>query len=278
MPPELRPELQTALDLFRRGRFSDTVEKLSRLVERGRPVRRHDVPTEALLADALQLIGRNRDAQAIASRRLHETSDNHARFHLVLGNVCRARGQISRAIEHLQMAAAALPDPELSCWVQLRLMAAIGEMSGREAAITRLDDVTRTLTKYGDARPFAALHLWFVETDTMRGDLQSARRHLKTADSLLSQVDDVWLRGYLAINSSVVYYYHAEIEDARKWAETAITCARESGHRTTKRAAYANLGYFEFATGEFLKAEEHFQIALESCEQGSVNEIAILER
>ena len=156
-------------------------------------------------------------------------------------------------------------------------MAAIGELSGREAAMARLEEVKRTLTRSGNARPFAALHLWFVETDTMKGDLHSAQRHLKTANSLLLQVDDVWLRGFLAINSSVVYFYHAEIEEARRWAETAILCARESGHRTTIRAAHANLGYFEFSTGNLSSAEDHFQVALESCEAGSVNEIAILD-
>lgn len=273
-----RPELHTALDFFRHGRFSETVATLRRSCERNKSFRRSDPAAEALLADALQLIGQNAEAQLIASRNLQASSEHHGHFHLVLGNVLRARGDISKAIEHLQIAVAtAEPDRDLCCWAQLRLMAAIGELSGRDAALARLDGVTRTLTKCGNARPFAALHLWFVETDTMRGDLRSARRHLKTADSLLSQVDDVWLRGYLAINSSVVHYYHAEIEEARRWAETAILCARQSGHRTTKRAAHANLGYFEFATGAFSAAEDHFQIALESCEQGSVNEIAILD-
>ena len=278
MLPEPRPELQTALDFFRRGRFSDTAATLQRLSSNGKSFRKNDFLSDALLADALQLIGRNGDAHSIASRNLQVSSEHQPRFHLVLGNVLRARGQISKAIEHFQIAAATTgPDRELSCWAQLRLMTAIGALSGHEAALTKLDEVTRALTKHGNARPFAALHLWFVETDTMKGDLQSASRHLKTAASLLSQIDDVWLRGYLAINSSVVHYYHAEIEEARRWAEIAILSARESGHRTTKRAAYANLGYFEFATGEFSRAEEHFQIALDSCEQGSVNEIAILD-
>ena len=143
--------------------------------------------------------------------------------------------------------------------------------------MARLEEVKRTLTSPGTHGPFAALHLWFVETETIKGDLHSAQRHLKTANSLLLHVDDVWLRGFLAINSSVVYFYHAEIEEARRWAETAILCARESGHRTTIRAAHADLGYFEFSTGNLSSAEAHFQVALESCEAGSVNEIAILD-
>ena len=278
MLPEPSPEVHTAIDLLRRGRFSETVAILKPLSERGISSRKNDPLSQALLADALQLTGHNDDAQTIATRHLRTTSEHHARFHFVLGNVLRARGHTPKAIEHLQAAVAtAGSDRELYCWAQLRLMAAIGELSGREAAMARLEEVKRALTQYGNARPFAALHLWFVETDTMKGDLSSARRHLKTANSLLLQVDDVWLRGFLAINSSVVYFYHAEIEEARSWAETAIICARESGHRTTIRAAHANLGYFEFSTGQLSSAENHFQLALESCESGSVNEIAILD-
>ena len=277
MLPQPLPDVSAALDLFRRGRFSETVATLKRISEGPQAHRKTAPLIEALLADSLQQIGQNADAEIIASRSLQRLSAHSARCHFVLGNVLRSRGKISKAIEHLQIAvASANSDQETSCWAQLRLMTAIGELSGYEAALARLEEVKRTLTKYGNARPFAALHLWFVETDTMRGDLQSAQRHLKTADSLLSQVDDVWLRGYLAINSSVVHYYHAEIDEARRWAEDAIVWARESGHRTTKRAAYANLGYFDYAVGQFATAEKHFQIALECCERGSANEIAIL--
>ncbi len=47
--------------------------------------------------------------------------------------------------------------------------------------------------------------------------------------------------------------------------------------RTTNRAAHANLGYFEFAVGHFSRAEEYFHTALECCERGSANQIAILD-
>ena len=277
MLPNPPPEVHTALELLRRGRFTETAATLKRFSQ-GSHSQRKDLLVQALLADALERTGQNEDAEIIASRGLQKVSEHGARFHLVLGNVLRARGEIGKAIKHLQIAVAmAISDQEMSCWAQLRLMTAIGELRGREAAMARLEEVKRTLAKYGDARPFAALHLWFVETDTMRGDLHSARRHLKTADSLLSQIDDAWLRGYLAINSSVVHYYHAEIDEARRWAEAAIVWSRESGHRTTKRAAHANLGYFDFAVGQLARAEEHFQTALECCERGSVNEIAILD-
>jgi DNA-binding NtrC family response regulator/tetratricopeptide (TPR) repeat protein len=281
MLPEPPPEVLSALQLIRRGRFSETVAALKHFSDGPQSPRKKDFLGQALLADALQRVGRNENAELIASRTILKVSELPsvcARFHLVRGNVLRERGNIAKAVEHLQIAvAAASSDHEMSCWTQLRLMAAVAELNGREAAIPRLDEVTRTLARFGDARPFAALHLWIVETDTIRGDLDSARRHLKTADSLLSEVDDVWLRGYLAINSSVVHYNCAEIDEARRWAEIAIGCARVSGHRTTNYAAHANLGYFEFAIGQLGKAEEYFQTALGCCERGSANQIAILD-
>src|SRR5687767_11644257 len=121
-------------------------------------------------------------------------------------------------------------------------MAVIAEFSGAQTAMARLDEVKRALTRFGDARPFAALHLWLVEVESLRGNLNSARHHRDTADSLLSTAENIWLRGYLAVNSSVLYYYLAENIEARRWAEIAINCARTAGHRSTLRSAYANLG------------------------------------
>jgi DNA-binding NtrC family response regulator/tetratricopeptide (TPR) repeat protein len=274
-------EVRSALQLIRRGRFAETVSTLKQFCEGPQPLAKKDLAAQVLLADALQRIGQNQNAEIIASKHLPKVSaipSLYARYHLILGNVLRERGDLPKAIQHFQVAVAnANSDHELTCWTQLRLMTAIGELSGREIALAHLDSVKRALARLGDARPFAALHLWFVETDAMRGDVNSARRHLKTSESLLSQVDDVWLRGYLAINSSVVHYYCAEIDEARRWAEIAILNARESGHRTTKRAAYANLGYFDFAVGELARAEEYFATALECCERGSANEVAILD-
>jgi transcriptional regulator with GAF, ATPase, and Fis domain/tetratricopeptide (TPR) repeat protein len=182
------------------------------------------------------------------------------------------------AINHLQTAARlGQADRELSCWIQLRLMATIAELAGSQTAMACFAETKRCLTRFGDARPFAALHLWIAEIETTRGGLDSARRHLRMAQSLLAQVDDVWLNGYLAINSFGVSYCSAEISEARRWAEMAIECARLSGHAGARRAAHANLGHIEFSVGRLLKAEECFRLALECSEDGSAHHIAILD-
>ena len=281
MSVEPSPEVQSALQLVRRGRFSDAKTLLQQFSKEAVSRRKKDVFANAILADALQRTGFNEEAESIAKASLglrDGRPELNARFHLVLGNLFRERGDVAAATEHLQIAATlAISDQEFLCWAHLRLLGSVAELNGWQTALARVDEVRRILTRFGDARPFAALHLWHVETDTMVGALDNARRHLNIAESSLSKIDDAWLHGYLAINSSVLHYYSADVSEARRWAEVAIDCARESGHRTTRRAAYANLGYFEFARGQLAKAEEYFDVALQCCERGSANEIAILD-
>ncbi len=273
--------VQSALQLMRSGRFSEAVTVLEQARTLQGASHRPDLLEQVVLADALQRIGRNEQAQEIALGNLpkvRHSPELAARYHFVLGNVSRERGFATRAIEHLQMAASlAGSDLELACWSQLRLMLVISEHSGPLTALARLDDVKRSLTRFGDARPFAALHLWLVEAESTRGNLDNARHHLEIADSLLSNVEDVWLRGYMAINSCALNYYSADTAEAQRCAKEAISYAHQSGHRPTLLAAHANLGNIEFSLGQLPAAEKCFEVALSCCEKGSVNEIAILD-
>jgi DNA-binding NtrC family response regulator/tetratricopeptide (TPR) repeat protein len=273
--------LEAAMQLLRTGRFSEAVKTLEVHQYPVIGARGASSIAQAILADALQRTGENLRAQRIASCNLEVSSlppDARARCHFVLGNVCRENGDIADAIDHFQIAAGIeSSDLELCCWIQLRLMISIAEQQGIRPAMARLDGVRRALTKYGDPRPFAVLHLWMVEIESTRGNLASARRHLKTARSLLAQIDDAWLQGYLAINSSGVSYYCAEIDEARRWADLAIEYAQTSGHRGARRAAYANIGQIEFSAGNLGQSEEYFARALACCEQGSSHKVAILD-
>lgn len=270
--------LQNALQLMKRGRFGDAVNSLQHEGATHDPT--HNLK-QSLLADALQRTGHNKEAERVATRSLESmrsAPEAAGRCHLVLGNILRERGEIRRAIDQLQTAAVlAKDDPELACWVQLRLMAAVGELAGVQSAMARLPDVKRCLTRLGDARPFAALHLWIAEIETTRGCLDNARRHLRIAESLLAKVDDAWLHGYLAINSFGVSYCSAEMAEAQRWAEAAIEWTRLSGHAAGRRAAFANLGHIEFSLGRVSHAEECFKRALGTSDSGSKSQFAILD-
>ena len=121
---------QTALRLMKVGRFIDVVKTLQ-----NEHISRDAIFSlkQSLLADALQRTGQNNHAEQIATRYLQissTTAQVGARCHFVLGNVLRERGNITGAITHFQKSSSITEDdPELACWAQLRLMAAIGEFS-----------------------------------------------------------------------------------------------------------------------------------------------------
>jgi DNA-binding NtrC family response regulator/tetratricopeptide (TPR) repeat protein len=271
--------LQNAVDLIRRGRFND-----ARLTLQSSDFRHNDNSQsqyqQSLLCEVLHLTGDNEHAESIALKNLKSAtskSELAARFHLVLGNIYSERGLLPTAISEFQAAERlAGTDFELLSWVQLRLIATIAEVAGIQIALGRLPEVKRVLTRFGQARQFAALHLWIAEIESVRGSLDDARRHLRIAESLLSQIDDVWLQGYFAINSFGVCCYSGEIVEACKWAETALTYSKLSGHRGARRAANANLGYIQFSLGHLSRAEECLEFALKDCEEGSLGQIAVL--
>jgi DNA-binding NtrC family response regulator/tetratricopeptide (TPR) repeat protein len=272
----LHNELLLALGLMRHGRFTEAVKTLQR------PGLQNDnLQHQALLADVLQRTGRNEQAEAIAARCIRGTkapSDVTARCHFVLANVLRERGDMRKSIDqYLAAEKSGGSDIELLCWVQLRLLAAISEVNGGEAAMSRVSGLKLSLARCGEARPFAAFHLWIAETESTRGNLTAARRHLRIAESLLKQVDDAWLQGYLAINSFGVSYHCADILEARKWAQIAVEQSRLSGHNGARRAAQANLGHIQLSLGRLSDAHKCFQIALEYCEEGSATYIALLD-
>jgi DNA-binding NtrC family response regulator/tetratricopeptide (TPR) repeat protein len=277
MSDHRRASLDEPLSLIRRGRFAEACSFL-----KAHPFSSgHDsfAVHQALLSDMLQRTGNNEEAELIASRfaKTSLSSEVLGRFHYVLGNVNREKGRLAEAVSQFRAAARLTEgDPELCCWAQLRLMSSIGDMAGPETAMARLDATRASLIRFGEKRPFSALHLWIAECETVRGKLDSARHHLRIAESLLLEIEDAWLHGYLAINSFGVCFYSGEIAEAQRWATVALECSALSGHKGARRAAYANAGAIEFSVGHLEKAEELLRLALADCHTGSTNHIAVL--
>jgi DNA-binding NtrC family response regulator/tetratricopeptide (TPR) repeat protein len=268
--------LKPVATLMRRGRFAEALEVLQT------PSPASAVASSSpWLADLLQRTGNNQEAKRIALQALKSAPSDDgsiSRCYWVLGNVARELGNASGALHNFQMAAKHADNKsELSCWIQLRLMSTVANIGGSHSAMARLADVRRSLTRFGDARPFAALHLWLAEIDTRGGRLDGAVHHLEIARSLLGDADDVWLQGYLATNSFGVSYYSAQISDARKSADAALDFATISGHAAALRAAHANLGHIEFSLGRIPSALDFFERALRSSERGSPSYSAILD-
>src|SRR5688500_17207676 len=102
MLPEPPSEASSALQLIRSGRFYEAAAALQKREHtHTRPSSKSDPLTMSLLADALQRIGQNDRAEAIAKRTLQVASCSvnvSARCHFVLGNVQRDRGNTAKAI------------------------------------------------------------------------------------------------------------------------------------------------------------------------------------
>ena len=277
MPHDPRLLLEEVASLIRRGRFAEARTAL----QTTEPLSRQKFPPlhQAFLSDVLQRTGSNDEAESIATHYLRSSlkPEVAGRFHYVLGNVYRERDRLGDAVSQYQAAARLSPaDPELFCWVQLRLMCSIADIAGTQTAMARLATTRDSLVRFGDKRPFSALHLWFAECETVRGRLDAARHHLSIAESLLTEIDDVWLRGYLAINNFAVCYYAGDVAEAEKWASVALQCSAMSGHKGARRAAYANAGTIEFSLGHLERAEELLCLALTECERGSTTHLAVL--
>src|SRR4051812_46307194 len=168
--PRLR--LDEVAGLIRRGRFAEA----RIMLQTGDCFSRHkSSPLQhALLSDVLQRTGSNEEAESIATQFIRSSlkSEVLGRFHYVLGNVYREKGRLPEAVGQFQAAARlAAADAVLSCWVQLRLMSSIADMAGSQAALVRLATTRDSLVRFGDKRPFSALHLWFAECETVRGRL-----------------------------------------------------------------------------------------------------------
>lgn len=274
-------DLLGCVSLAKRGRFAEALANLRRLQISSKE------PTystyQLLIADSFQRTGQNEEAKNIVKRLLESPNASEvvlARSHLILGNVAKDRGESSLATDHFRRALAradSAKDAELVCWAQLRLMASTADLGGVSAGMTLLSETKRCLTRFGELRPFIALHLWIVEAESKNGFLDNARRHLRIAESLLDQTDDMWLRGYFAINSFGVCYYSADIQQAHKWARMAVEYSTVSGHAATRRAAYASLGHVEFSRGNIDEAEKYFRHALDYCETGSRSQIGVLD-
>jgi DNA-binding NtrC family response regulator/tetratricopeptide (TPR) repeat protein len=264
-----------AIRLEASGRFGDALIAL-------RQASPHDQHTtqlrSCLMADLLQRTGSNDEALSLATQNLRTKaypSDLAARCHFVLGNVHRDRGDHQAAVGYFQAAERLVDsDLELACWIQLRLIAVLTEIVGSHAAMARLGEVRRILTKVGDARPFAVLHLLSAEMEVLRGRFDVARGHVKTAESLLADLDNAWLQSSLAIRQFALSYCAGDLIEAAIVARSALEWATVSGHRGALRAASGNLGQIQIVLGRFAEGEAYIQTAHSLCEKGSAEYIA----
>ena len=270
---ELRPRLAA---LVRQGRYQTALEAL-----RKNPPTTDDLRVD--LAEVLVWVGRAEDAEGLVASVLRRTSGSTglgARCHAVRGIIERDRGRLSDARESFLRAirqADECHDKSVAAWAALRLILAVAEESGPQAAGGIVGSVRKRLNQLGDAQAIAAFHLFLGEIESKRGLFDSARRHLRTGRSLLGGEPNDWLSGYAHIAEACVAYLESDIQGAANAALDALGAGRDSGHRMTSVAAMATLAQVLLSRGDLAQAESQLQDALLLCPHGGGAETGILD-
>ena len=76
---------------------------------------------------------------------------------------------------------------------------------------------------------------------------------------------------------TVHHFLSSELDAAHRFAENALSCARDSGHARTRMAATANMGLLDLHLRNLESAERHLAEALQLCKEFSVSQISLLD-
>lgn len=267
--------------LIREGRFATALERLRACSPYIHGTAR-DLHT-VLLAQVLQQTGAPAEARRAAQALLKSGSLSRSlrsRCHILVGNACRQEGKFPDALQHYQKAIAlAHEDSDLEhvCWARTRLMMAVAESAGGEAAVALLAELRHDVAQLGDPTIATALHVFLAEIEAKRGLFNSAQNHLRAAQALLDTHPNAWLHGLLDVISSGLCWMQSDIDGAIAHARSALQCADISGDSHTRRAAIGNLGLMYIHKGEFDLAERYLQDGLRRSTHSRETEIGILD-
>jgi DNA-binding NtrC family response regulator/tetratricopeptide (TPR) repeat protein len=222
---------------------------------------------DTLLAELLQYTGRDEAAIARATSVLRRRPIDPvlaARCHLALGEVDRNAGRTASAIEFFRLAseeARIAKDSTLVAWAGLRLLLALANGPGVEAAIAYLPTLRRAVARAGDLRTTSALHHFVAFIEAQRGLLNNASQHVRIGRSLMTGSQNVYFRAIAANDASCIAFSLSDLDATRNEARTAMRESARSGHAAIMRAALTNLAHVEMARGRFGHARRFFERA-----------------
>jgi len=252
--------------LTRAGRYG---EALTALQASPREVPR-DTDRDVLHAHLLERTGHYDKSRALAElllSRTHTGKLHRSILETTLGVIRNDFGLGHLAIEHFQRAyslAQSAGNLTQSCWTQLRLMLAIGDRIGPNAALPLLSQVRVNSQKLGDLHVSAALHIFLAEMEAKRGLLQNARRHVSLGLSLLAQEPNYWLEARAENVLVAVSIMRSDVASGLLHGKRALQLSETSGSGSLRRACLGNLGNLHFLLGNFKKAVECFTLAEQS--------------
>ena len=261
--------------LFHLGRF----EEISSEAAAGlREIQRlQSCDHQVLVAESLLRTGRLEPASQLA-RYILSRSDcvhRHARCRMILGTVARDLGRTDEAIESLQHSlhyARESGDIAQAARSAIAMFRIISERQPPDVVSPLLVEVRRLTTRAADPHLTAWLHESVARQEAQVGNLQQARRHLKTAFSLLEAHPNAWLRQLCEINAFCIEFCNSDLRLAEEHLDRAKKLGAISG--TYESTVLNNMGHLHLETGKFNKAERILD-SLSNCKVDEVRQSAL---
>jgi hydrogenase-4 transcriptional activator len=272
--------LKDAKRLARSGHYSDAYHALdTATIERGERAQ-----AEVLRIEVLERLG-HYDVAKSEAERLLQLADRlnggqRSACRVVLARAALQDGQFDIARTQYQRAigiALAAGDNERAFWAQLRLLLIVSDLSGPEATISLLADLRVSAARTGDPLIRAALHLFVGQIEAKRGLILTAHRHVQVALRLLSDEPNVWLEAQAEHIEVAIAITRSDLLKAFEHATRAVTLAQRSGVANSQAGALGNLANVLYLTGQYERALEEQERAMQRFPPRSDNHLATLD-
>ena len=122
----------------------------------------------------------------------------------------------------------------------------------------RLKELRLNVTRLGDPRTTAALHLYVAEMEAKRGLTSRAQVHAGIVRSILAMAPNLLLDAMIENLHLALRILRSDFEGAYSLGERALTSATESGCVSITRACLSNLGTLSYSVGNFNAALRYF--------------------
>jgi transcriptional regulator with PAS, ATPase and Fis domain/tetratricopeptide (TPR) repeat protein len=271
--------LESSARLNNSGDFANALRELDRLTNSAK----HTAAAMALRADVMCSLGKTGTARTVAEsllangRRLSTVEIASCEY--VLGKVCREDRNSATAISHLQRAislASQAKDLALVCRAESSLLTVLSD-SGPDVVRPLIAELRNHVTRLGDPHVTAHLHICIGEMEAKAGLFAPARRQGMLALDILQTYPNSWLEAMAENLVFAIGLLRSDFSQGPSRGLRALTLAEKSGSGSMCRSCLGNLGNFFYRCGDFDRAVESFERALNATEVGGERNNAILE-
>ena len=219
--------------------------------------------------ELLERVGQHSEARELAEqigKRRALSPDAKSTCEFVLARIEWDAGNTDNAILHFQRAvthASQSEDRALLCWRQMWLWQVLCEKTGVDAAATHLAELRSNVIRVGDPRLTAAGHIFVGKMEAKRGGLGRAELHTNLGQRFLRGSPNCLLSALAETTHVALAILRCDFESGLEHASLALDCSEQSGVATVIRASLGNFGNLYYLNGEFAKAAEFFERAMQ---------------